>query len=182
MTSCCSLISVHGRPLIPGATRRPARNPMLITRYAAASCKPSAMVNLGVRVNRSRAISLRCRSGPTEGTTMKEVCGMERYELGTYEIEARDGDESVKGTFEVPIGSTLITVALAKPLGLQLEERNGEIVVDDIIYGSNAEKSGAVQKGDILRGVTARVRDGAAPRSELLRNCNVGLSLWAKLS
>eukprot|EP00240_Pyramimonas_obovata_P014329 CAMPEP_0118934400 /NCGR_PEP_ID=MMETSP1169-20130426/13804_1 /TAXON_ID=36882 /ORGANISM="Pyramimonas obovata, Strain CCMP722" /LENGTH=194 /DNA_ID=CAMNT_0006877303 /DNA_START=27 /DNA_END=611 /DNA_ORIENTATION=+ len=100
----------------------------------------------------SRAMGLRCCSGPEEGTTVRE-------------IEAWDGDERVQATFEVPTASSLITVALEKPLGLQLEERNGDIVVDDIIYGGNAEKSGVVQKGDILRGVTARVVEGAAPRS-----------------
>jgi hypothetical protein len=47
-------------------------------------------------------------------------------------------------------------------------ERDGHIVVDDIIYGGNAEKSGGVQRGDILRGVSARVIEGASPRSELL--------------
>lgn len=81
------------------------------------------------------------------------------------EIEARDKDECARATFGVTSGSTLITVAVEKPLGLQLEERDGHIVVDDIIYGGNAEKSGGVQRGDILRGVSARVIEGASPRS-----------------
>ena len=56
-------------------------------------------------------------------------------------------------------GSEAVAVTIERPLGIVFEERvDGiytKIVVDEIVPGSNAEKSGAVKVGDVLRITTA---------------------------
>ncbi|KAK3268406.1 hypothetical protein CYMTET_23090 [Cymbomonas tetramitiformis] len=80
------------------------------------------------------------------------------------EVEATDGEEVVKLEVEVAEDRCLYTVSLAKPLGVQLAEKGGDIVVEEVLPDGNAAKCGLIQPGDILRGVTGRIVEGGARR------------------
>lgn len=57
--------------------------------------------------------------------------------------------------FALPQG--VYEVALAKPLGIIFEEINvgSGVYVQDLVEGGNAQRSGKIQKGDVLVGITA---------------------------
>eukprot|EP00241_Pyramimonas_parkeae_P008327 CAMPEP_0114229902 /NCGR_PEP_ID=MMETSP0058-20121206/3172_1 /TAXON_ID=36894 /ORGANISM="Pyramimonas parkeae, CCMP726" /LENGTH=180 /DNA_ID=CAMNT_0001341043 /DNA_START=12 /DNA_END=554 /DNA_ORIENTATION=+ len=117
--------------------------------------------HLGMRKHsRGVGVSFGCKSAghPKRSTSSAAVIAEIK------EMEATDGEVIIREQFQVPEGRILQAAVLSKPLGIELEERNGHIVVDDMVAGGNAAESGLVQVGDVLRAVSARVVKGSAPR------------------
>jgi hypothetical protein len=66
-------------------------------------------------------------------------------------------------------------ICLEKPLGIAFEETgNGGVVVDYLVEGGNADKSGVIQPGDVLLATTACMgRDGKFERKLIPSRCDL---------
>lgn len=87
----------------------------------------------------------------------------------TFMVAFPDEDrEQYPEMFVLPKGC--YEVALEKPLGIAFEEvKPGRgVLVDYLVEGSNAEKSGAIQPGDVLLAVTAVKVFGARYERKLI--------------
>ncbi len=58
-----------------------------------------------------------------------------------------------------PTAASLVTLTIKKPLGLVLAERkpSGEVFVEEIVAGGNADATGQVQVGDVVAKTSAIV-------------------------